>query len=315
MASMRRALTVAGLGVGVFWFLVVVLWSDAVFSMTFDDAWYYWNIADHLAAGDGSTFDGVNLTNGYHPLWLAISVPVYLAGGEGMGAGRTLLAFQMLVYGVSLAVLGRAVAAHTGRWRRYANLPEERSTALRSKGTLVVAVVQGLLGGITFGLLGIEASVLWGVTMGLLSLLPAVGPPLVWIPASIILIVTGSFWKGVILILVGTFVIGLVDNFLRPILVGRDTRIPDYLVLIATLGGITVFGIAGVIAGPLVAGLFLVVWDIFAEEHANRSSGSLLRDYAGREIRSVRIESGEPAAMVDEPAQAENPTNDPARED
>src|SRR5690554_1734008 len=139
VASMRRALTVAGLGVGVVWFLVVVLWSDAVFSMTFDDAWYYWNIADHLAAGDGSTFDGVNLTNGYHPLWLAISVPVYLAGGEGMGAGRTLLAFQMLVYGVSLAVLGRAVAAHTGRWRRYANLPEERSTALRSKGTLVVA--------------------------------------------------------------------------------------------------------------------------------------------------------------------------------
>ena len=162
---------------------------------------------------------------------------------------------------------------------------------------------------------GVVAVVAIVVLGGLLSLLPAVGPPLVWIPASIILIVTGSFWKGVILILVGTFVIGLVDNFLRPILVGRDTRIPDYLVLIATLGGITVFGIAGVIAGPLVAGLFLVVWDIFAEEHANRSSGSLLRDYAGREIRSVRIESGEPAAMVDEPAQAENPTNDPARED
>ncbi len=256
----------------------------------------------------------------------AMNASQYLAT-EALAFGRNAVTFTLL-FGVMLYVLFffirdwqhilenvvRALPLGDDRERRLMAKVAEVSRAT-IKGTLVVAVVQGLLGGITFGLLGIEASVLWGVTMGLLSLLPAVGPPLVWIPASIILIVTGSFWKGVILILVGTFVIGLVDNFLRPILVGRDTRIPDYLVLIATLGGITVFGIAGVIAGPLVAGLFLVVWDIFAEEHANRSSGSLLRDYAGREIRSVRIESGEPAAMVDEPAQAENPTNDPARED
>src|SRR5690606_9339558 len=246
----------------------------------------------------------------------AMNASQYLAT-EAPAFGRNAVTFTLL-FGATLYALFfsirdwqhilengvRALPLAEARERRLMAKVAEVSRAT-IKGTLVVAVVQGLLGGITFGLLGIEASVLWGVTMGLLSLLPAVGPPLVWIPASIILIVTGSFWKGVILILVGTFVIGLVDNFLRPILVGRDTRIPDYLVLIATLGGITVFGIAGVIAGPLVAGLFLVVWDIFAEEHANRSSGSLLRDYAGREIRSVRIESGEPAAMVDEPAQAE----------
>src|SRR5690606_20103204 len=113
------------------------------------------------------------------------------------------------------------------------------------KGTLVVGVVQGSIGGLTFALLGISAPVLWGVVMSLLSILPALGPAVVWLPAAILLISRGDWLQGGILILVGTLVIGLVDNLLRPILVGRDTGMPDYLILLSTLGGLVGFGLAG----------------------------------------------------------------------
>src|SRR5690606_6407898 len=111
------------------------------------------------------------------------------------------------------------------------------------KGTLVVGVVQGGLGGLAFWILGIGAPVFWAVIMTLLSLLPAIGTALIWLPAAIILIVTGEVVKGIILIIVGGLLIGMVDNVLRPILVGRDTKMPDVLVLLATLGGLALFGI------------------------------------------------------------------------
>jgi predicted PurR-regulated permease PerM len=128
------------------------------------------------------------------------------------------------------------------------------------KGTLVVGIAQGAIGGVTFALLGIGAPVLWGVVMALLSILPAVGSALVWLPAAIVLLVNGRIWAGIVLILVGVLVIGLTDNFLRPLLVGRDTRLPDYLILLATLGGLTAFGLAGIIVGPIIAAFFLSVW-------------------------------------------------------
>jgi predicted PurR-regulated permease PerM len=136
------------------------------------------------------------------------------------------------------------------------------------KGTLIVATVQGLLGGVLFYLVGIQAAVFWGVMMGILSLLPAVGPALVWLPAAIILFATGAYGAGILVVVGGSLVIGLVDNILRPILIGRETKMPDYLVLLATLGGLTVFGIAGFVAGPIIAALFLVMWAMFAEEYA-----------------------------------------------
>jgi predicted PurR-regulated permease PerM len=147
------------------------------------------------------------------------------------------------------------------------------------KGTLVVAAVQGTLGGLLFALVGIEAAVLWGVVMALLSLLPAIGATLVWGPAAFVLIATGSMWEGIVVLIGGTFVIGLVDNFLRPILVGHETKMPDYLVLLSTLGGLAVFGIAGVVIGPLVASLFLVVWEMLAEERR------LVSDVVEQELR------------------------------
>jgi predicted PurR-regulated permease PerM len=137
------------------------------------------------------------------------------------------------------------------------------------KGDILVALLQGVAGGAAFWLLGVRASLLWAVLMAFLSLLPAIGAALVWLPVAIYFLVTGSLWQGVFLILYGLLVIGLVDNFLRPMLVGQATKMPDYVVLISTLGGIQTFGLHGFIAGPVVAAMFLVVWDIFSTSNRN----------------------------------------------
>jgi predicted PurR-regulated permease PerM len=130
------------------------------------------------------------------------------------------------------------------------------------KGTILVAVVQGALGGLIFWLLGIHAPVLWGVVMAFLALLPAIGAAVVWLPVALYLLATGAVIKGIVLIAFGAGVIGLVDNVLRPYLVGKDTRMPDYVVLISTLGGIAMFGLNGFVVGPLIAAMFIAVWGI-----------------------------------------------------
>jgi predicted PurR-regulated permease PerM len=104
--------------------------------------------------------------------------------------------------------------------------------------------------------------------MALLSLLPAIGTALVWAPIAVYLLATGATWQGVTLILYGVLVIGSVDNILRPILVGKDTKMPDYVVLISTLGGLSVFGFNGFVIGPMIAAMFITVWDIFATSRA-----------------------------------------------
>lgn len=130
------------------------------------------------------------------------------------------------------------------------------------KGTLIVAMIQGALGGLIFWILGIHAPILWAALMAVLSLLPAVGAAVVWLPAAIYLLVTGSTWQGLLLIAWGVFVIGLIDNLLRPILVGKEARMPDYVVLISTVGGIATFGINGLVIGPVIAAMFIAIWDI-----------------------------------------------------
>lgn len=134
------------------------------------------------------------------------------------------------------------------------------------KGNLVIAVIQGTLGGLIFWVLGIPGALLWGVVMAVLSLIPAVGPAIVWVPVSLYLFATGDNIKGIVLVAFGAGVIGLVDNILRPILVGRDTKLPDYIVLLSTLGGLGLFGINGFVIGPLVAALFIAFWGIFIRE-------------------------------------------------
>jgi predicted PurR-regulated permease PerM len=133
------------------------------------------------------------------------------------------------------------------------------------KGTLIVGIVQGMLGGIMFAILGIQGAIFWGAVMIFFSILPAVGSALVWAPAAVILAVKGAWIKAVILTLFGVLVIGLIDNILRPLLVGRDTKMPDWLILLSTLGGLSVFGLSGFVIGPIIAAMFLSVWAMFAE--------------------------------------------------
>jgi predicted PurR-regulated permease PerM len=164
-----------------------------------------------------------------------------------------------------VAMLGRAIPMGVQRqktlFNRFASV-----TRATLKGTLLVGLVQGALGGILFAILGLRAPAFWGVIMAMLSMLPLVGPAIVWAPVAIYLMVTGSVTKGIILVVGGVVVVGMADNIMRPLVVGRETRMPDYLVLLSTLGGLSVFGAAGFVAGPVLAALFLSVWDMFAQE-------------------------------------------------
>ncbi|ANJ71503.1 AI-2E family transporter [Ralstonia insidiosa] len=160
------------------------------------------------------------------------------------------------------------------RVRRALPLDEEHKNLLLAKfttvvratvkGNIAVALVQGALGGFIFWVVGIEGVVLWGALMAFLSLLPAIGASIVWVPAALYFLATGELGKCAILVVFCVGVIGLVDNLLRPILVGKDTKMPDWVVLISTLGGMALFGINGFVIGPLVAALFMASWDIFA---------------------------------------------------
>jgi len=140
------------------------------------------------------------------------------------------------------------------------------------KGNIVVALVQGTLGGLAFAVLGLPGAMLWGAVMAVLSLLPAIGAGLVWGPVALYFFFSGDIVRGAGLTAWGVLVIGLVDNFLRPILVGRDTRMPDYLVLVATLGGIFVFGLNGFVIGPVIAAVFIVSWDMLATVREEREA-------------------------------------------
>jgi len=186
------------------------------------------------------------------------------AFGFMIGTGIMLyLAFFLLRDGEKLAdQISRKLPLNEGH---KAALFEKFATVIRAtiKGSVVVAILQGIIGGMIFWALGIHAALLGGVMMGFFSLLPAIGTGLVWVPVAIYLLVTGSVWQGLVLVFCGFFVIGLVDNLLRPILVGRDTRMPDYIVLISTLGGLGIFGINGFVLGPMIAALFLAAWEIF----------------------------------------------------
>jgi predicted PurR-regulated permease PerM len=156
---------------------------------------------------------------------------------------------------------------------RQRSLAARFTTVIRAtiKGNLVVALVQGALGWLIFWILGVGAPVLLGVLIALLSLLPAVGAPVVWVPVAIYLFAIGNVWQAITLALFGALVIGSADNVLRPILVGKDTKLPDYVVLISTLGGLAVFGANGFVIGPVIAALFVAVWEIFGT--VGRSAG------------------------------------------
>jgi len=124
------------------------------------------------------------------------------------------------------------------------------------KGSILIALIQGVLGGILFALLGVEGAVIWGALMIIAALLP-VGALLVWGPIAAVLFLQGSYTKAIILVVVGAMFIGLIDNLLRPRLVGNDTKMPDWLILLSTLGGLSWFGLSGFVLGPIIAAMFI----------------------------------------------------------
>jgi len=155
------------------------------------------------------------------------------------------------------------------------NIFSKFTTVIRAtvKGNIVVAVMQGALGGLMFWFLDIHAPVLWGTLMAFLSLLPAVGAAMVWIPVAVYFLATGAVWQGVLLVAYGVLVIGLVDNILRPVLVGKDTKMPDYVVLVSTIGGMSLFGLNGFVIGPVIAAMFMAAWDIFIKSREDELPG------------------------------------------
>ncbi len=136
------------------------------------------------------------------------------------------------------------------------------------KGTLIIGILQGIMGAVLFWLVGIPAAVLWGVIMAILSIVPAVGSFIIWGPTGIILLLSGYTWEGITVLVIGALVISSIDNILRPPLVGRDTQMPDMLILLSTLGGLSAFGISGFVIGPVIAAFFLSLWSMFGEDYA-----------------------------------------------
>jgi predicted PurR-regulated permease PerM len=139
------------------------------------------------------------------------------------------------------------------------------------KGGLIVAVIQGSIGGLLFWSVDIPAAFLWGLLMIVLSLLP-IGSALVWAPAAIILFLQGQTFKAVTILTVGILAIGLIDNFLRPRLIGKDSKMSDYLVMVSTLGGLAWFSLTGFVLGPIIAALFVTCWEILGKDsQANKT--------------------------------------------
>lgn len=135
------------------------------------------------------------------------------------------------------------------------------------KGTLVVGAIQGTLGGIMFWIAGIDGAVIWAIIMILASIVPGVGSSIVWLPAAIIMLILGNTWQGIFMIIMGMFLIGTIDNVLRPILIGKDSSIHPLLILFSTLGGIALFGISGFVIGPIITALFLSLWEMYAHHY------------------------------------------------
>lgn len=240
---------------------------------------YFQQIVGALPAWASNLLDRLELTNiaVLQAKLSAVSVQAsQLIATRALNIGQNTLQFVVSL-GVMLYLLffllrdGRALAT---RIRNAVPLDEVHKTRLSSKfttviratlkGNIMVAATQGLLGGLIFWVLGVQGPVLWGVLMAFLSLLPAVGAGLIWLPVAIYFYATGALWQAVVLTAFGVLVIGMVDNVLRPILVGRDIKMPDYMVLISTLGGLTLLGLNGFIIGPVIAALFMACWDLFA---------------------------------------------------
>lgn len=130
-------------------------------------------------------------------------------------------------------------------------------------GGIVVSLLQGFLGGLMFLIMGLPSPVFWGAFMAFLAFIPVIGPSLIYIPAGLILILSGSPIKGTLLIIIGTVIVSQFDNFLRPILVAGKTKMHTMLLFISIMGGVAKFGLLGIVLGPLIAAIFVTLFDLF----------------------------------------------------
>ncbi len=137
------------------------------------------------------------------------------------------------------------------------------------KGTLVIGIVQGALAGAAFWVVGIEGVAFWSTLMAILSIIPGLGTAIVWVPAVIYLVAIDHFFAAVGLTAWCMAVVGTADNVLRPVLVGRDAKMPDLMILLSTLGGLVLFGALGIVVGPIIAALFITVWEIYGQTFSN----------------------------------------------
>ena len=170
------------------------------------------------------------------------------------------------------------------------------------KGTLVIGLMQGTLAGLAFWVVGINSALFWGTIMTVLSVIPVVGSSLIWFPAVLILAAYGAFAKAIGLFVFCGLLVGSLDNILRPILVGKDTKMHELFILFGTLGGIAMFGIIGFIIGPIVAALFVTIWEIY---------GETFNDYLP-EVEHVQI--GETSDSVERSDQIDARTQDDVAE-
>jgi len=205
---------------------------------------------------------------------LASALGAFLARQlANMTRGAVTFVFHLFVLLYAMFFLLRDGRALLGRVRTVSPLPDEDKQRLLDrfvsvsratiKGTLVIGLVQGALGGLALWAAGIPSPVFWAAMIVVLSCIPGIGSALVWIPAFLYLVLTGRGVTAAIFAAWFILVVGLIDNFLRPRLVGQDTELPDLLILLSTLGGIAALGPAGLIIGPIVAALFVTIWDIF----------------------------------------------------
>lgn len=134
------------------------------------------------------------------------------------------------------------------------------------KGTIVIGAIQGLIGGLAFWIAGVPSPAIWGIVMIILSVVPSFGTAIVWLPAGLILLALGHIWEGAFVLGIGAGVISLIDNILRPKLVGQDTQMHPLMVFFATIGGLSLFGLPGFIIGPIIIALFLALFEIYGIE-------------------------------------------------
>ena len=193
----------------------------------------------------------------------------------GLLAGAAAFLFNLVITLGILFFLLRDTASFASGLKRILPFGSEQNERLVSlsrdlvaasvTATLAISLLQGLVGGVTFALLGIGGAAVWGLIMGLLSFLPLVGATLVWLPTALWLVLAGSLVKGIVLLLVGVLIMGNVDNVVRPLLLSGKARMNTLVLLVSLLGGVSAFGFIGIVLGPLVAAVVTALFESYAQ--------------------------------------------------